>query len=326
MASITRATSLALIPEDVQKDIVKGVRNKSAVMQLMKQRRMSRQQQRIPVMASYPTVGWLTSETGLKTTSTMSWDNVYLYAEELAVIVAIPIALLKDVDYPLWDEIKPLVEEAFAIALDDAVLFGTNKPASWPTAVVPAAVAASNVVIAGTSAIDTLEDLNQVMLAVENDGYAVNGFWARSQFKAYLRGMRDANKGFLYDPAGPANTGAADANQRMATLYGEKLAFSQAGLAGFATAAGNYSVVAADWDQFILGVREDIDSELFREGVIQASDGTIVTNLMQQDMVATRWVARYGFAVPNPINRMNTNSATRYPAAVLQQRASTGGE
>jgi len=36
-------------------------------------------------------------------------------------------------------------------------------------------------------------------------------------------------------------------------------------------------------------------------------------------MVAMRVVARYGFQVPNPLNRMNMTEATRYPFAVLQE-------
>jgi hypothetical protein len=112
----------------------------------------------------------------------------------------------------------------------------------------------------------------------------------------------------------------------MGELYGEKLAISQSGIASFATSASNYSLIAGDWRQALLGIREDVDSELFREGVVTNDDGTIQYNLMTQDLVAMRFVGRFGFAVPNPVNRMNTNSATRYPFAVLKQRASSGGE
>lgn len=326
MALVARSGSLALIPEDAQRDIVQGAINKSAVRQLMQIVRMSRQQQRIPVFAAYPTASWLASETSNKPTTNVSWDNVYMYAEEIATIVVIPISLIKDADYPMWDQIVPKVQEAFAIALDDTVLFGTNKPTSWPTAIVPAAVAASNQVVAGTSSVDTLEDINQTIKAVEDDGFNVTGLLARSQFKSFLRGIRDANKGFLYDPSGPANTGAATANVQMGMLYGEKLAISQSGISSFSTSASNYSLVAGDWKQALLGIREDVDSELFREGVVTNDDGTVQYNLMTQDLVAMRFVGRFGFAVPNPINRMNPTAATRYPFAVLKQRASTGGE
>ena len=40
-------------------------------------------------------------------------------------------------------------------------------------------------------------------------------------------------------------------------------------------------------------------------------------NLAQQDMVALRAVFRVAWQVPNPINRVNENSSTRYPFSAL---------
>ena len=45
---------------------------------------------------------------------------------------------------PLWDQVKPLIAEAIGKKVDQAALFGVDKPASWPTAVIPAATAAGN--------------------------------------------------------------------------------------------------------------------------------------------------------------------------------------
>jgi hypothetical protein len=44
----------------------------------------------------------------------------------------------------------------------------------------------------------------------------------------------------------------------------------------------------------------------------------VIYNLPQQDMVALRVVARYGFQVANAMTWENTNDATRYPWAVMQ--------
>jgi hypothetical protein len=49
-------------------------------------------------------------------------------------------------------------------------------------------------------------------------------------------------------------------------------------------------------------------------------------NLLQQDMVALRVTARFAWAIPNPVNRQQPTKASRYPFAVVQQKASTGGE
>src|SRR5262252_3607401 len=158
-----------LIPEDVQKEIVQSVEVKSVAMQLMPHTTMKRAQQRIPVNTQLPIAYWLTGasldarDRGMKQTTTIAWDNVYLNAEEMAVIVPIAKTLLDDLDYDFWAQVKPKVTEAFAVALDDAVFFGTNAPASFPTAIVTAANSAGNLVVAGTSTVDYIDDVNNAM-------------------------------------------------------------------------------------------------------------------------------------------------------------------
>lgn len=327
----TRATpgSGPLIPEDVQREIVQSVEQKSAALQLMPHVRMKRAQQRIPVMSQLPTAYWITGasldarDIGMKQTTTLAWDNVYLNAEEMAVIVPISKNLLADMDYDFWSQVKPKVTEAFGVALDEAIFFGVNAPTTFPPSIVSGANSAGNLVVAGTSTVDYLDDVNNGMAAVEADGYDVTGFWARRQVKAKLRGLRDSQKGLLFLPDTPpsasVNTGA---------LYGEKIVFSNAGLSGFATGAANYSMIGGEWDQSMLAIRDDIDMEMFDTGVItdNGSPPVIQYNLLQQDMVALRVTARFAWAIPNPVNRQQPTKASRFPFFVIQQKATTGGE
>jgi anthranilate synthase component 1 len=60
-------------------------------------------------------------------------DILLLQTEELAVIVPISKAVLDDADYDIWGEVRPSLVEAFGIAIDKAVLYGTNIPATWTT-------------------------------------------------------------------------------------------------------------------------------------------------------------------------------------------------
>jgi HK97 family phage major capsid protein len=324
----SRTTSSALIPEEVQKDIVEGVTVKSAALQLFRHQPMRRAQQRIPVLSALVSAYFLTGvdlnarDTGLKQTSAQAWANVFLNAEEIAVIVPVPKALVADIDYDFWTEVKPKIIEAFGVALDEAIFFGAGAPATWPSSIVAAANAAGNLVVAGTSAVDYLDDVNNAMISVESDGYDVNGFWARKQVRGKLRGLRSTTKELLFVPDDSTPNAAINTG----TLYGEKIIFSNAGLNEFVTSAAGYSMIGGDWTQGIIGVREDISMELFDTGVIQDNTGNIVFNLLQQDMVAMRATARFAFAVPNPINRQNQNAATRYPFFCIQQKASTGGE
>jgi HK97 family phage major capsid protein len=318
-----------LIPEDVSREIVQSIEEKSAALQLMPHVRMKRAQQRIPVMSQLPVAYWVTGasldarDIGLKQTTSLAWDNVYLNAEEIAVIVPISKNLLDDMDYDFWSQVKPKVTEAFGVALDEAVFFGVNAPTTFPPSIVSGANSAGNLVIAGTSTVDYLDDVNNGMATVEADGFNVTGFWARRQVKAKLRGLRDTTKGLLYYPD-TAPTAAAN----IGSLYGEKIVFSNAGLSGFVTGAANYSMIGGEWDQSMLAIRDDITMEMFDTGVItdNAAPPLIIYNLLQQDMVALRVTARFAWAIPNPASRQQPTKASRYPFFVIQQKASTGGE
>lgn len=312
-----------LIPEDVSRDIIKATTQSSAVLSMFKHRTMTTAQQRMPVLATKPTAYFVTGDTGLKQTTSISWANKFLDAEELAVIIPVPEKLLDDVTYDIWGEIRPEIVEAMAVALDAAILFGFNKPASWPASIVAAAIAAGNTVTQGTG-IDVADDINNTMAAVELDGYDVNGFFIRNSMKAELRGLRDANNAFIFQA--PATTGLADATYK-GTIYGEKAVASLSGIfeaedAGtYGRAANSVKLIAGDWTQGIIGIRQDLTWKMLDQAVITDNNGQIVFNLPQQDMVAMRVVARYAFQVPNPMNRMNLTEATRYPFAVLRDAA-----
>ena len=63
-------------------------------------------------------------------TSSMAWEKKRLYAEELAVIIPIPEAVLDDTNYDIWGEVKPRIVEAMGRRIDEAVLFGTGAPST----------------------------------------------------------------------------------------------------------------------------------------------------------------------------------------------------
>lgn len=302
---IDRSGAAALMPEEAQREIWQAAIQQSGAMQLFRHVPMSRKQQRIPVMSVLPVAYFVNGDTGLKQTSEVDWTNKYLDAEELACIVPIPEAVLDDSDYDIWGEVKPRVAEAIGQTVDAAIFFGTNKPASWPAAIAAAAAAAGNTVNRGTTAASAGgigEDLNLLMDKVETDGYDVNGFFTRRNFRRYLRGARDTTGQKLLD---------VDTN----TIEGEPVRYGQRGIWG--TASGSTELIAGDWTQGMIGIRQDITMKLFTESVITDDTGAIVYNLMQQDMVALRVVFRCAFQVPNPVNLEQPTEANRYPFAAL---------
>lgn len=302
---VSRSDVTALIPEDVAAGIIQDVESSSAALGLFRHVTMGTNQQRMPVLAALPTAYWVDGDTGLKQTTEQAWANKYLFAEELAAIVPIPEAVLDDQSFDIWGEIQPRLVEAIGRALDSAVFFGVNKPASWPNDIVAAATAASNTVTRGTATAaqgGVAEDVNQLMGTVEADGFDVNGFVTKRAERAVLRGARDTTGQKLMD---------LSQNE----IEGQPVRYVMDGL--WAAGSGQEELIAGDFSQGIIAVRRDITYKILDQAVIQDGSGNIVYNLAQQDMVALRVVARFGYQVPNPINYQQPTEASRYPFAIL---------
>lgn len=306
---IDRNDAAALIPEEASREIIQSVAETSTVMQLARRLPdLARNQSRMPVMSALPTAYFVDGDKGLKQTTEVNWENKYINVGELACIVPIPQAVLDDVDYDIWAEIRPWIANAMGIAFDQAVFYGTNAPATWPTDIVSAATAAGNAVIEGTVGNDLYDDImseNGVLHKVEADGFMVTGHIAALVMRAKLRGLRDDNGQPLFVRS------MQDASRY--ELDGEPVLFPRSG----AVDASASLLISGDWSQLVYAIRQDITYKVLTEAVIQDGSGNIVYNLAQQDMVALRCVMRLGWQVPNPINRVQETEANRYPFAVL---------
>ena len=101
----------------------------STVMQLgRKLPNMTSKQTRVPVLSMLPLAYWVNGDTGFKQTSRQAWENVYLTAAELAVIVPIPEAVLADADFDIlglsaadYPEL-PMVEDDFSVSIQQKLL------------------------------------------------------------------------------------------------------------------------------------------------------------------------------------------------------------
>jgi HK97 family phage major capsid protein len=294
------------VPDDLSTEIVQNATEQSAVMGLFRRANVSKRQNRFPVLAALPTAYWVNGDTGLKQTTQMAWANKILNVEELAAIVPVPENVIDDADFDVWGEVRPRLEEAIARALDEAILFGTNAPAAFPTNVLAAATAAGNIAEVGTNnaaAGGYYGDLDDTYALLEADGYDATGWAADKRFKARIRKARNTQ-------GDRADQGRVSAN--FSELDGDPVAFLPAGLA-----PATFHAMVGDWTKFVLGVRKDITFKVLDQAVIQDNTGAIIYNLPQQDMVALRVTFRAGWEFANPINRDNANAATRYPAAVL---------
>lgn len=312
------------IPETVASAIIADVVEGSLALQLGATFRMPAYKHRMRVLASLADAYWLTGTTdalggagdgsqaakdsALKQNTTLTWDNVYLTPEELAVLVAVPDAWMDDSDIA-WEEIRSEIRRAFAKKIDNAIFFGDGSvPATFGDGLVQDAVAAGNTLTegAGTSEGTWGASGNDLALDIatlaENfalKGYNVGTFVGGPGFDWRLRRLRDAN--------GEPILSAIDGRF---SLYGTELRL----LTNGAFDATEATLITGDWSMLRIGVRQDITFGVFDQAPIFNTSGTLVYNPMQQDGKVLRAVMRVGYAVPNPVKVLGGT----YPFTVLR--------
>ena len=316
-AVITRSGAEALIPQQISDEIIQALPTQSVALRLMRQMpRMTSKQTKIPVMTGLATAGFVSGDSGQKPTTNLTWDNVYITAEELAVMVPIPEAVLDDASYDIWAEARPRIVEAFGKAIDQAVFFGINKPTSWPAGLVPAAITASNYVThsataTGSELYTELLGEDGMLAKVEEQGIAANGYVASMKMRAKLRGALDSNGQPIFR-ASYSN----DVNGRMTyDIEGLPIVFPDNGC-WVDTGTGGALMLAGDFDYARYAIRQDITFKMFDQGVITNGEGGVALSLMENDCIAMRAVIRLGWALPKPANPMSGTSY--FPFAILR--------
>lgn len=299
MPIVDRQAAEALIQEQLIDTIQQDTPKQSVFMQLARKLpNMTSKQTRVPVLDMLPMAYWVNGDNGFKQTSEQAWDNVFLTAEELAVIVPVPEAVIDDASFDIMGEIQPRVVEAIGQRVDSAIIFGVNRPAGWPADIITRARQAGNNVApgSGTDYYNLIMGENGLISKVEEAGNMVTGAVSAMGMRAKLRGIRTDSGQPIFKSDMQGSTQYA--------LDGAPMYFPQNG--SFDTSVAQ--LVVGDWSQAVYAIRQDITVKILDQGVIQnPADGKIVYNLAQQDMVAMRVVFRMGWALPNPATRMDSD-------------------
>ena len=295
--SITRQQAEALIQEQLINTIQQDAPKQSVFMQLARKLpNMTSKQTRIPVLDMLPMAYWVNGDTGFKQTSEQAWDNVYLDAAELAVIVPIPEAVVSDASFDIMGEVQPRVVEAIGQRVDSAVIFGVNRPANWRADLITTARQAGNNVSPGSSPnyYDLIMGEDGVIAKVEASGRMVTGALSGMGMRAKLRGLKTTSGSPIFK-----------SDMQGATQYaldGAPMYFPQNGAFDSSIA----QLIVGDFSQAVYAIRQDITVKILDQGVIQdPNTKAIIYNLAQQDMIALRVVFRMGWALPNPATRMD---------------------
>ena len=307
---IDRTGAEALISEEVANEIIQGVAEQSTVLRMgRKLPNMSKKKYRMPVLDMLPVAYWVAGDSGFKQTSKMAWKNKYITAEELAVIIPIPEAVVDDSDYDIWGEVRPRAVEALGKKIDGAVIFGVEKPDTWRDGLVDGATDAGNVVTLGAS--DDLYDKimaeDGVIAKVEESGFFPSGHMADITMRAKLRGLKDSTGQPIF------RTGMQGATSY--SLDGAPIDFPRNGAFDKTKAL----MITGDFSQLVYSIRQDVTYKLLTEAtIVDPSTKEVIYALAQQDMVALRIVMRLGWEVPNPINSLKSTESKRFPFAILK--------
>lgn len=302
MAGITRNDVDALIETQVANEIFEGVVRQSKALSMFRRLpNMTSDKTKLRVLDNLPIAYFVDESTnnGRKNITKMAWDKKFINAAELAVIVPIKENVLNDTSIDIWAEVKPRIIEAFGKKIDNAMFFGVDKPADWRDGLVPSVIAV------GAEVNETgrlYSDINDVMTKVEESGYEVNGLIGGVGLKGKFRMMTDTTG----QPLQTTEIGSVKRNFMDNGVWDKTKS----------------TLVAGDFSQAVYSIRQDVTYKVLTEAVIQdPSDGSILYNLAQDDMVALRVVMRLGWEIPNPVNALN-ETQTRFPFASLKPEGS----
>ena len=297
---ITRQNAEALFREDIAAEIIQGVTKQSAALRMFRRLpNMSSNIMRMRVLDALPMAYWVNDSTdnGRKQVTNAAWANKYIVPAEIAVIVPIKEDVLDDASIDIWGEIRPRIEEAFGKKIDQAVFVGVDKPSAWRADLLSSIAQAGAYVSQGSGTLYSA--INDAMVKVEESGYNPTGIVGGVDVKGKFRMMLDTSgqpiKGTEIDelPKAYIDNGAWDKTKAQ--------------------------MIVGDFTQAVYSIRQDITYKVLDQAIIQnPSDGEIMYNLAQEDMVALRVVMRLGWEIPNPITALQPDETVRFPFAAIQ--------
>ena len=297
---ITRQNAEALFTEDLVAEIIQGVTKQSAALSMFRRLpNMSSNIMRMRVLDALPMAYWINDSTnnGRKNVTNAAWANKYIVPAEIAVIVPIKEDVLDDASIDIWGEIRPRLVEAIGKKIDQAIFVGVDKPSAWRADLLTSIAQANAFVTQGSGTLYSA--INDAMVKVEESGYNPTGIVGGVDVKGKFR--------MMLDTAGQPIKGTEI--DEMPKAYIDNGAWDKS----------KAQMIVGDFTQAVYSIRQDITYKVLDQAVIQnPSDGEIMYNLAQEDMVALRVVMRLGWEIPNPITSLQPDETVRFPFAAIQ--------
>ncbi|QAX95551.1 major capsid protein [Mycobacterium phage Nibb] len=294
MADISRAEVATLIQEAYSDTLLSAAKQGSTVLSAFTNVNMGTKTTHLPVLATLPEAGWVgesaTEATGVKPQSKVTWTNRTLVAEEIAVIIPVHENVIDDATVAILTEVAELGGQAIGKKLDQAVMFGIDKPASWVSpALVQAAIAAGQAVahVGGTAnPSDLVGSANQVAEKVAMAGWAPDTLLSSLALRYQVANVRDADGNLAF---------------RDGSFLGFGTHFNRNGAWDPTAAVG----IVADASRVKIGVRQDITVKFLDQATLGTGEDQI--NLAERDMVALRLKARFAYVLGVSATAMGEN-------------------
>jgi len=296
-----------VIPPAMSTTIIQEVLQSSAAMRLCSRLPMGTGVTQMPIPKTLPTASWVTSATGRKPYTNVGLQTATVTAEEVAAVIAIPDKMVEDSSINLWNYCRPLLSQAIAVALDGAVIFGLNAPASFPIGGIMAEAVPVN---AGLDAIDTI---NKTMAQVEAQALNPTGHASDLTNRALIRGLRATTNELIF------GTTQID-NYQVPSIYGLPASYIPFQNKQGANPA---DFVTGDWGYAILGVRSDIRYLVDPSAVIADSAGVVQVSGFQDNVTPMKVWARFGFALLRPVTVQQPGGARAFAKSDLHATAGT---
>lgn len=275
-----------LLPREISTMIFEDARDQSVVQQAARRIPLPYAGVAIPYMTGKPVASWV-SEAGAKPISDATVGTKTMDPKKLAVIVPFSIEYLRTDTVDLLDTLRPDIAEAFASAFDAAAIFGTATPfANY-------LVETTNEVALGTGA-SYYVDAVSLASEISGDGHALNGWLIGEQGQWTLAAGVDSE-------GRPILTTVNDPDGGISGRLLNRPAFIGAEVDGTSADVGDgvndvLVAVGGDWRKAAWGAVGQIEYDVNDSATLTKTD-TSTINLWQENLVALRAEAWYGFAI-----------------------------
>ena len=270
------------IPEEQGTLILKETMNNSVMMQLAKYEPMTKQKKTFQYLAEGVGAYWV-GEGEVIQTSKPQWLTATMEAKKLGVIIPVSREFLQYSVTNFFNEVRPLIAEAFYKKFDEATILNFDNP--FVQSLQESITAASHIVTGDING-DNFFDLTDL---VNDDGFDVNAYISKKQNRSLLRRVVDGftqEDGTITDPVRLYNRGAN-------TLDGSPVAdLDSTNMDKGELFAGNFNYVRYG---IPYNLNYSISEEAQLSSIVDESGQPI--NLWERELMAIRATMDVGFMV-----------------------------